>query len=69
MIAPSPADQAHSSTIGGPCETVVERLTKDGFAEKMIGCGQAFLKAKTSTSSDVENLRCCLPLTSNCIDS
>jgi len=35
--------KAHSSTIGGVCEKLVERLTKDGFAEQVIGCGQKFL--------------------------
>lgn len=33
----------HSSTIGGPCEKIVEKLTNDGLAEKMIKCGQDFL--------------------------
>lgn len=35
--------QAHSSTIGGVCERLVERLTRDGFAERLISCGQTFL--------------------------
>jgi len=36
--------KAHSSTIGGACERVVESLTKDGFATDLIICGQSFMR-------------------------
>lgn len=36
--------KAHSQTIGGACEAMVERMTRDGLAEKLIGCGRTFLK-------------------------
>lgn len=35
--------KAHSSTIGGTCEALVEKLTRDGFATELISCGQKFL--------------------------
>jgi hypothetical protein len=35
--------KAHSSTIGGACERLVEKLTKDGLAEKLLDCGKVFV--------------------------
>lgn len=35
--------KAHSSTIGGACEDIVEKITRDGLFEDLVSCGQDFL--------------------------
>ena len=36
--------KSHSQTVGGVCELMVERMTRDGLMEKLLGCGRTFMK-------------------------